>query len=223
MRSGGVVGMVQEKASCNRKPVPTRHPQPLSQGLMALPAPLTQGSQALRGTKDGSCPFVLRPKRRGFTGGTWFLSPAQTAPGAPFDQTASVAAQSGSLQHCAAFAALGRSRAAPAGEYRRPIFGNSFAGNLWNSRGSRKAQLLWGAVPQWRFRRNARDQEGKAKPRGRRGAGVQQKASSEGANGGFRGAFRPWYRGPPAAFLSTFRRWKVDACPAAKAAGHCFM
>ncbi len=52
MRSGGVVGMVQEKASCNRKPVPTRHPQPLSQGLMALPAPLTQGSQALRGTKD---------------------------------------------------------------------------------------------------------------------------------------------------------------------------
>ena len=37
-----------------------------------------------------------------------------------------------------------------------------------------------------RFRRNARDQEG------------------------VRGAFRPWYKGPPAAFLSTFRRWKVD-------------
>ena len=37
-----------------------------------------------------------------------------------------------------------------------------------------------------RFRRNARDQEE------------------------VRGAFRPWYKGPPAAFLSTFRRWKVD-------------
>ena len=50
MRSGGVVGTVQEKVSCNRNPVPTRYPQPLSQGLSALPAPLTQGSQALRGT-----------------------------------------------------------------------------------------------------------------------------------------------------------------------------
>ena len=51
MRSGGVVGRVQEKVACNRKPVPIRYPQPLSQGLTALPAPLTQGSQALRGTK----------------------------------------------------------------------------------------------------------------------------------------------------------------------------
>ena len=51
MRSGGVVGRVQEKAACYRKPVPIRHLQPLSQGLSALPAPLTQGSQALRGTK----------------------------------------------------------------------------------------------------------------------------------------------------------------------------
>ena len=49
MRSGGVVGRVQEKAACNRQPAPIRHPQPLSQGLSALPAPLTQGSQALRG------------------------------------------------------------------------------------------------------------------------------------------------------------------------------
>ena len=40
MRSGGVVGTVQEKVICNRKPVPTRYPQPLSQGLSALPAPL---------------------------------------------------------------------------------------------------------------------------------------------------------------------------------------
>ena len=51
MRSGGVVGKVQEKAAWYRMPVPTRYPQPLSQGLSALPAPLTQGSQALRGTK----------------------------------------------------------------------------------------------------------------------------------------------------------------------------
>ena len=43
------------------------------------------------------------------------------------------------------------------------------------------------------FRRNARDQEG------------------------FRGAFRLWYKGPPAAFVSTFRRWKVDERPTAQA------
>ncbi len=42
-------------------------------------------------------------------------------------------------------------------------------------------------------------------------------ASSEQANGGFRGAFRPWCSGPPAAFLSTFRRWKVDERPTAQA------
>ena len=64
-----------------------------------------------------------------------------------------------------------------------------------------------------------RPPKGKAKPRGRRGAGVQEKASYKRANGGFRGAFRLWYKGPPAAFLSTFRRWKVDECPAAKRCG----
>ena len=42
-----------------------------------LPPPSSEGGK----TKDGSCPFVLCPKRGGFTGGTWFLSPAQTAPG----------------------------------------------------------------------------------------------------------------------------------------------
>ncbi len=40
MRSGGVVGTVQEKVAWYRKPAPTRHLQPLSQGLSALPAPL---------------------------------------------------------------------------------------------------------------------------------------------------------------------------------------
>ena len=49
MRSGGVVGRVQEEVAWYRKPVPIRCLQPLSQGLSALPAPLTQGSQAPRG------------------------------------------------------------------------------------------------------------------------------------------------------------------------------
>ena len=40
MRSGGVVGKVQEEVAWYRMPVPTRYPQPLSQGLSALPAPL---------------------------------------------------------------------------------------------------------------------------------------------------------------------------------------
>ena len=61
MRSGGVVGLVQEKMSCNRQPVPLRHPQPLSQGLSALPAPLTQGSQAPRGTKAKRRATSYRP------------------------------------------------------------------------------------------------------------------------------------------------------------------
>ena len=56
MRSGGVVGLVQEKANCTRKPVPTQRPQPLSQGLMALPAPLTQGSQGVVGGSSLSRP-----------------------------------------------------------------------------------------------------------------------------------------------------------------------
>ena len=63
MRSGGVVGLVQEKMSCNRQPVPLRHPQPLSQGLSALPAPLTQGSQ---GEGGGRAPFV--PRKTCFAG-----------------------------------------------------------------------------------------------------------------------------------------------------------
>ena len=36
---------------------------------------------------------------------------------------------------------------------------------------------------------------------------------------GGRGAFRLWYKGPPAAFLSTFRRWKVDAVLRARRRG----
>ena len=47
------MGTVQEKVARYRQPVPARRLQPLSQGLSALPAPLTQGSQAPPGgTKD---------------------------------------------------------------------------------------------------------------------------------------------------------------------------
>ena len=64
MRSGGVVGRVQEKVTCDRKPAPIRHPQPLSQGLRPCQLPLHRGakpcggrglllcrSQAQRGTR----------------------------------------------------------------------------------------------------------------------------------------------------------------------------
>ena len=84
------------------------------------------------------------------------------------------------------------------------------AGDGVSLRGSQGAGMcLSSAVPR----------RGKAKPRGRRGAGVQNLAASESANGGLRGAFRPWYKGPPAAFLSTFRRWKVDAVLRARRRG----
>ena len=41
MRSGGVVGAVQEKEACNRLPAPIRHPQPLSQGLRPCQLPFS--------------------------------------------------------------------------------------------------------------------------------------------------------------------------------------
>ena len=70
MRSGGVVGRVQEEVTCYRQPVPARYPQPLSQGLWPCQLPLhrgakprgtkvsRRGSQALRGT---ACPSKSRP------------------------------------------------------------------------------------------------------------------------------------------------------------------
>ena len=68
MRSGGVVGMVQEKATWYRKPVPIRYPQPLSQGLWPCQLPFsiagvsaeTPGGTAARAARD-------------LTGGTMFL------------------------------------------------------------------------------------------------------------------------------------------------------
>ena len=49
MRSGGVVGNVQKKVPCNRKPVPIRHPQPLSQGLRPCQLPLHRGAKPCGG------------------------------------------------------------------------------------------------------------------------------------------------------------------------------
>ena len=68
MRSGGVVGTVQEEASCNRQSVPIRHLQPLSQTLRVCQLPFsiagvsaeTPGGTAARAARD-------------LTGGTMFL------------------------------------------------------------------------------------------------------------------------------------------------------
>ena len=69
--------MVQEKVTCNRQPVPIRHPQPLSQGLSALPAPLTQGSQG-----DGGFTFTGAKPAGGSLRGSQSLreTPASAVP-----------------------------------------------------------------------------------------------------------------------------------------------
>ena len=64
MRSGGVVGTVQEKMACNRKPGPIRYLQPLSQGLTALPAPLFD-----RGRFCGNAGRHRTPQKSRFCGG----------------------------------------------------------------------------------------------------------------------------------------------------------
>ena len=126
--------------------------------------PLTQGRQALRGTKDGGLPLrfpVSRPKRRGFTGGTWFLSPAQTAPGAHLikpPQSPEKPAPCGIAPLSRRGADRARSPPANAGVRFPAIHLPEIYGILGVPA---KAALLWGAVPQWRFRRNARDQEGR--------------------------------------------------------------
>ena len=99
----------------------------------------------------------LPSKKKRVYGRNMVPFPGANCAGGPFDQTASVAGKTGSLRHCAVLAARGRSRAARAGECRRPIFGNSFAGNLWNSRGPRKSAAFVGrgaamAFPQKRPR-----------------------------------------------------------------------
>ena len=50
MRSGGVVGKVQEEVAWYRKPAPIRHLQPLSQTLRVCQLPLHRGAKPPRGT-----------------------------------------------------------------------------------------------------------------------------------------------------------------------------
>ena len=61
MRSGGVVGMVQEKADCNRQPVPIRYPQPLSRLRRQLP--LHRGAKPRGDGRPGVCPFSPGQKK----------------------------------------------------------------------------------------------------------------------------------------------------------------
>ena len=109
MRSGGVVGWVQEKMSCNRQPVPIRHLQPLSQGLRPCQLPLHRGAKPrggrkLQRKKGLSALFFCLAESVGFE--PTVLAHAGLVPhkscafaGAPFDLTASVATHSGSLRH----------------------------------------------------------------------------------------------------------------------------
>ncbi len=68
MRSGGVVGTVQEKITCNRKPVPTRCPQPLSQTLRVCQLPFS-----IAGVSAETPGGTAKRAARDLTGGTMFL------------------------------------------------------------------------------------------------------------------------------------------------------
>ena len=68
MRSGGVVGLVQEKANCTRKPVPAQRPQPLRQGLRPCQLPFSIAGVSAE-TPGGTAPRAARD----LTGGTMFL------------------------------------------------------------------------------------------------------------------------------------------------------
>ena len=68
MRSGGVVGLAQETVACNRKPVPLRHPQPLSQGLRPCQLPFS-----IAGVSAETPGGTAKRAARDLTGGTMFL------------------------------------------------------------------------------------------------------------------------------------------------------
>ena len=91
MRSGGVVGTVQEKVTCSRQPVPIRHLQPLSQTLRVCQLPLHRGAKpsgglgSLRGSQGaGLCPRAAlvrgRQDLRGTEDGAQKNRPAAEAP-----------------------------------------------------------------------------------------------------------------------------------------------
>ena len=106
--------------------------------------------------------FVPRPKRRGFTGGTWFRPSDRARP------------------------AL---RCRPAFPQKRPRSRGGFRGAF---RFPRKTSFAGSPGNFIDFRQmNCRKSDAGTRRRG--------------------------YKGPPAAFLSTFRRWKVDECPTAQA------
>ena len=68
MRSGGVVGTVQEKAACDRMLVPTRCLQPLSQGLRPCQLPFS-----IAGVSAETPGGTAKRAARDLTGGTVFL------------------------------------------------------------------------------------------------------------------------------------------------------
>ncbi len=68
MRSGGVVGLVQEKAACNRQLAPIRHLQPLSQGLRPCQLPFS-----IAGVSAETPGGTAKRAARDLTGGTMFL------------------------------------------------------------------------------------------------------------------------------------------------------
>ena len=105
----------------------------LRQALRACHLPRQR--EARRGRERASFSIVPRPKRRGFTGGTWFRPSDRARP-----PPASAGVRFSAIHLPEIYGILG----VPA-----------------------KAALLWGAVPQWRFRRNARDRKGElANPKG---------------------------------------------------------
>ena len=68
MRSGGVVGLVQEEVTCYRKPVPARYPQPLSQTLRVCQLPFS-----IAGVSAETPGGTAKRAARDLTGGTMFL------------------------------------------------------------------------------------------------------------------------------------------------------
>ena len=68
MRSGGVVGLVQEKVTWYRMPVPIRCPQPLSQGLRPCQLPFS-----IAGVSAETPGGTAKRAARDLTGGTMFL------------------------------------------------------------------------------------------------------------------------------------------------------
>ena len=68
MRSGEVVGTVQEEVACNRQPVPIQRLQPLSQTLRVCQLPFS-----IAGVSAETPGGTAQRAARDLTGGTMFL------------------------------------------------------------------------------------------------------------------------------------------------------